>query len=200
MNDFTILHLSDLHIDFSGKKLPILMENLLRDIENEMRFSSNIIIVVTGDLIHKADYHSADGVVEFFSRLKEKLQDRVKHIYIVPGNHDKERNALDREISERYLSETDVFYELYWKYLRLSFEKHLNLTEQIYRIFYGEDAYKYILRNTFGVRIDQVNGNNICFLLFNSAWNSGHEEDARNLDIGAFQIEEIKKSYVEKCE
>ena len=93
-----------------------------------------------------------------------------------------------------------MFYELYWKYLRLSFEKHLNLTEQIYRIFYGEDAYKYILRNTFGVRIDQVNGNNICFLLFNSAWNSGHEEDARNLDIGAFQIEEIKKSYVEKCE
>lgn len=33
MNDFTILHLSDLHINREGKKLSILHENLLRDIE-----------------------------------------------------------------------------------------------------------------------------------------------------------------------
>jgi len=33
MNDFTILHLSDLHINREGKQLSVLMENLLKDAE-----------------------------------------------------------------------------------------------------------------------------------------------------------------------
>ena len=36
MNDFTILHLSDLHINKTGEKLPILFNNLLKDIKKEM--------------------------------------------------------------------------------------------------------------------------------------------------------------------
>ena len=52
MNDFTILHLSDLHINQKGERLSLLMENLLIDIKNEMKFVDNIIIVVTGDLVH----------------------------------------------------------------------------------------------------------------------------------------------------
>lgn len=36
MNDFTILHLSDLHINQKGKRLSLLMENLLIDIKNEI--------------------------------------------------------------------------------------------------------------------------------------------------------------------
>ena len=39
MNDFTILHLSDLHINREGKQLSVLMENLLKDIKSEMRVS-----------------------------------------------------------------------------------------------------------------------------------------------------------------
>ena len=48
MNDFTILHLSDLHINQKGERLSLLMENLLIDIKNEMKLADNIIIVVTG--------------------------------------------------------------------------------------------------------------------------------------------------------
>ena len=44
MNDFTILHLSDLHINRKGNKLSILHENLLCDIESEMRVSENIML------------------------------------------------------------------------------------------------------------------------------------------------------------
>ena len=36
MNDFTILHLSDLHISQEGSLLSLLMENLLKDIKKEM--------------------------------------------------------------------------------------------------------------------------------------------------------------------
>lgn len=56
MNDFTILHLSDLHINQKGERLSLLMENLLIDIKNEMKLVDNIIIVVTGDLVHRGNY------------------------------------------------------------------------------------------------------------------------------------------------
>ena len=36
MNDFMILHLSDLHINQKGERLSLLMENLLIDIKNEI--------------------------------------------------------------------------------------------------------------------------------------------------------------------
>lgn len=51
MNDFTILHLSDFHINKSGEKLPLLLDNLLLDIEQEMRVVNNIIIVVMNILV-----------------------------------------------------------------------------------------------------------------------------------------------------
>lgn len=54
MDDFTILHLSDLHVDESKGRPNILLYNLLHDIENEMKYSDNILIVVTGDLINQA--------------------------------------------------------------------------------------------------------------------------------------------------
>ena len=51
MNDFTILHLSDLHINGHGKTLSRLMNNLLTDIESELKEVENIILVVTGDIL-----------------------------------------------------------------------------------------------------------------------------------------------------
>ena len=56
MNDFTILHLSDLHINQESERLSLLMENLLNDIKEEMKLVDDIIIVVTGDLVHKGNY------------------------------------------------------------------------------------------------------------------------------------------------
>ncbi|MEJ8787486.1 metallophosphoesterase [Dorea sp. ICN-14282] len=72
MNDFTILHLSDFHINKSGEKLPLLLDNLLLDIEQEMRVVNNIIIV-TGDLVHKGNYQSKESVLTFFKKRNEKI-------------------------------------------------------------------------------------------------------------------------------
>lgn len=57
MNDFTILHLSDLHIEPIRKK-NILMENLLKDIADEMKYSNDILVVVTGDIVNKSNYEA----------------------------------------------------------------------------------------------------------------------------------------------
>lgn len=56
MNDFTILHLSDLHFNKKGKQLPDLMVNLLSDIKEQLKYINNLIIVVTGDLVHRGNY------------------------------------------------------------------------------------------------------------------------------------------------
>ena len=92
MNDFTILHLSDLHMEQVRKK-NVLMENLLKDIADEMEYSNDILIVVTGDIVNKANYAGKDEILFFFSKLKEILKDKVRNIYIVPGNHDKKRSG-----------------------------------------------------------------------------------------------------------
>ena len=95
MNDFIILHLSDLHIAQEGRRLSILHENLLRDIEQEMRVSENIIMVVTGDILNQANYKYRENAIAFFEKIHEKLGDKLKGLYIVPGNHDKVRNVMD---------------------------------------------------------------------------------------------------------
>ena len=56
MNDFTILHLSDLHINGTGKGLTPLLKNLLSDIKEELKPVDNVILVITGDIIDKANY------------------------------------------------------------------------------------------------------------------------------------------------
>lgn len=48
MNNFTILHLSDLHFDVNNDEtITDLHTRLLNDIQLEMQYSDNIIIVVS---------------------------------------------------------------------------------------------------------------------------------------------------------
>ena len=136
MNDFTILHLSDLHINQKGERLSLLMENLLIDIKNEMKLVDNIIIVVTGDLVHRGNYEYKDSVIYFFTKLKESLGKKIKDIYIVPGNHDKVRNSIDKKILleyEEYSSDPEKFYKNYWKYFLVSFADYQELVRHMGR-------------------------------------------------------------------
>lgn len=199
MNDFTILHLSDLHMDKKGEKLSLLMENLVVDIEKEMVQADNIIIIVTGDIVHKANYESRKNVLVFFEKLKNCLGEKVKEICIVPGNHDKVRNEMDEFIAKNYIENPEDFYKKYWKYMRMDFDEYLELQKDIYEIFI-DDAERLkdkIFKNTYGVSSVEIEGKIICFLLLNTAWNSIGDNDERNLKIGKFQMEELRQKYEE---
>lgn len=199
MNDFTILHLSDLHIDSKGKSISLLLRNLLDDIKKEMEFSEHIIIVVTGDIINQANYESRESAVEFFRRLKEKLGDKVKQIYIVPGNHDKIRNRMDKEMMEKYTGDESDFYPDLWKYMRMGFDEYTDMIREIYGLYYDKDfVNERVFRDTFGVQIDEVNGKNICVLQLNTVWSCTGDQDERNLWLGKFQLNKIKESYEKK--
>ena len=81
MNDFTILHLSDLHINQEGERLSLIMDNLLIDIEQEMKLVDDIIIVVTGDIVHRGNYKYRENAIVFFKKLKKILRNKIKDIY-----------------------------------------------------------------------------------------------------------------------
>lgn len=93
MNDLTILHLSDLHFDLTGAQPYKLYKSLLNDINNELKYSKDIVIVVTGDLVNRANFQSEDLVLRFFKELKDIIIEKtlltIHGIFFVPGNHDK---------------------------------------------------------------------------------------------------------------
>ena len=83
MNDLTILHLSDLHIDSAGSSYSRLLKKLLIDIKSEISHTkdSSLLVVVTGDILHRGPKYSDnqkafDNATTFFSNLHEPLGNR----------------------------------------------------------------------------------------------------------------------------
>lgn len=83
MNDFTVLHLSDLHIDNTDGHLSVLLKNLLEDIKVELEKSKHVVIVVTGDIVHQGNYRSGIDKVtkeKYEQNLEEKLENLVERM------------------------------------------------------------------------------------------------------------------------
>ena len=80
MNDLTILHLSDLHIDGQAA-YPEILKNLLVHIKEEIAPTreKTLVVAVTGDIIDKGNKAAIDNAKKFFE---------VAGIVLVPGNHD----------------------------------------------------------------------------------------------------------------
>ena len=89
--------------------------------------------------------------------------------------------------------------ERMWRYIRVAFEEHRTLVRKIYEEFYlPEEVSNRIFEDTYGVHIDTINGKNVCVIQFNTAWASKGENDQRNLSIGSYQLQQIRKKYTEK--
>lgn len=199
MNDFTILHLSDLHFNKKGKQLPDLMVNLLSDIKEQLKYINNLIIVVTGDLVHRGNYEYKNSVLTFFEKLSDIVGSKAKDIYIIPGNHDKVRNCVDSKMLEDYdKKEAQEFYQDYWKYVKFGFSQYQELVKEIYAKFNCvEDVERKIKTDLYGVSVTELSSINkkIAFLQFNTAWACTGDADERKLKIGAFQLESIVGEY-----
>ncbi len=73
MNDISILHLSDLHIDGKKNTYSRLLSNLIKDISIQIKHlaDQSLVVVVTGDIFNqgpkKADNSKAyDNAILFF--------------------------------------------------------------------------------------------------------------------------------------
>lgn len=164
MNDLTILHLSDLHIDDSSKKYSRLLGSLLDDIAAEIKYvrDNSVIVVVTGDILHKGPQYSKsknafNNALQFFEELHRILDGKAVGIYIVPGNHDKYRTVANdflvsayRSMKTQFWDESSTssktqkfgkeFYAKFWKhhldtYKNGSGSGYISLCKEIYKIF-----------------------------------------------------------------
>ena len=211
MNDLTILHLSDLHIDDSKENYSRLLRKLLEDIEKEIIHTEDktLVVAVTGDIIHQGKKKATIAALKFFKDLKTILGDKVVKIYIVPGNHDKYPTSRNQFLIPAYrmlraLNDNEfdkTFYDSFWQIQLETYQEkngsgYLKLVEEIYKIFGQTDtSKKSYIKNTFGVDWVEIRGKKYCFVLLNTAWSCIDEKDNRNLVLGKFQLEEIKKQY-----
>ena len=225
MNDLTILHLSDLHIDSAGSSYSRLLKKLLIDIKSEISHTkdSSLLVVVTGDILHRGPKYSDnqkafDNATTFFSNLHEALGNKVAGIYIVPGNHDKYHSndnaflisayrampsTLIDKNNKKKSAFDETFYKNFWEFHLKSYNiktgtGFIDLTKKIYEIFgmsLEKMKTKSYICDTFGVDIIEVLGNKYCFILLNTAWSCLDEKDNRNMVLGDFQIQKIKEQF-----
>lgn len=199
MNDLAILHLSDLHFDISGAQPFKLYEALLSDIGTELKYSQNLVIVVTGDLVNRANYVSKELVLTFFKELKRLVTEQEKQICgicFVPGNHDKVRTYPTGIISSTHTELNNEYYKNFKKYFKNAYKKYHKLVKEVLALFdipysgkYTYGSTEVIIRNTDNKK------KYFRFICLNTAWAAQGDNDRRNLKVGAFQINQIQKQY-----
>ncbi|MCF7822440.1 MAG: metallophosphoesterase [Mariprofundaceae bacterium] len=80
-----IIHLSDLHLDNNRCSLTDLrFGRLVRELSSD-RYSSDDILLITGDLIENAEHEGA--MIHALNQLG-RLSEKFEHILLCPGNHD----------------------------------------------------------------------------------------------------------------
>lgn len=87
------LHLSDLHSYCNGIKTKIMRDALIDEVEelnNEERFN---FIIITGDISDKDSGY--DLAEEFILELISRIDIEKEKVFIIPGNHDLNRNIPD---------------------------------------------------------------------------------------------------------
>lgn len=108
MNDFTILHLSDLHIDNTEGDYSRILHNLIKDVGDQLAQlnipNNTLIVCVTGDVFHKGNtqQNEYEGALKFFRDLRNTIGDKCAGIFIVPGNHDHSRIAENEFLIKAY--------------------------------------------------------------------------------------------------
>lgn len=82
MNDLTILHLSDLHIDGQAA-YPEILKNLLVHIKEEIAPTreKTLVVAVTGDIIDKGNKAAIDNAKKFFEDLKKLWEIRLLELF-----------------------------------------------------------------------------------------------------------------------
>lgn len=225
MNDLMILHLSDLHIDGTGRCYSKLLKNLINDIkeQKESYADGKVVVVITGDIINQGNKSAINNAKKFLKDLRDVLADKVIGLYIVPGNHDKFRTDSNKILipAYRYLVDNTISYndnndgksnkdgktkirfeegafDQLWLLQNETYKEsgYVELLDYIYdELFVGMDEMGKVSKKTYGVHVLTVNNKKYCFILLNTAWCCIDDHDTRHLVLGEFQISEISKQF-----
>ena len=198
--DIYVLHLSDLHIEAKANgSYSNSLGSLIDDLEVQLKNVAELILVISGDIINKGTYNNEniEATKDFFLKLKEILGNRVIDVQIVPGNHDKQRNKINKLLCKDHTC-NGLKNEEDWDSIIESYSYFFKNCKTILDIFgfSYDDGYN----NTFGIKLVRSNNKNLCFIRLDTAWCScadsqKDESDYRKLKIGEYQLSKLKKEY-----
>lgn len=196
-----IIHISDIHLQYIPKTSSVnnILRSLLDDIDSQVDDST--VFVITGDLIDKggASFSNDSGEpyehfleVVLFS-LFEKFPELEKRTLIVPGNHDIQRNKIDKFKIEGILGTLKKSYAEF----NDATKDHINkdgYLEQLNKfksfekqLYHDLDNYNFSwLHSTF---ICNLAGYKIGFSCLNSAWLCTGDNDYTNIALGKYHLE-----------
>ena len=74
-----------------------------------------------------------ENVLAFFEQLKDVLAEKLKDVYIVPGNHDRVHKPFDECTIEYYdEARSEEFKKSYWQYIMFGYGEYISLINNIY--------------------------------------------------------------------
>ena len=96
-NQITILHLSDFHFnEESREEITTVLDALFDDLLN-LRDKYGVtpnLVVISGDIANAGDQADYNFALDWLDNLVKKLKFSPDNVFVVPGNHDIDRNEL----------------------------------------------------------------------------------------------------------
>lgn len=194
-NDICILHLSDLHIAYqAGRKYAASLDLLINDITAQLSAVTELILVVSGDVVDKGNFdkNNRDAVFAFFDKLYNSLNGKIKELIMVPGNHDKVRDKINKFITLKCQEDGDFLGEEEWVYQLKSYSGYIEIYNGLLQKYHPN---KNIVNNTFGVHRVDIGGQNIIFVRLDTAWCSFSKDDSYKLRLGNYQSKSLVEQY-----
>jgi len=202
----TWLHISDLHlkpvqenpnyIDQQSWNSKSLRKFIKKQREREQDAWKPNMIFVTGDITDKADmrvFKTSDGrealATRFFDALLKDADLGREHLFIVPGNHDVDRKALNKW-EDFSLTSDDA--ESYFHNMepKIHIEKKQKAFADWYDVYF-RSARSFPRNKTCDLHEVNINGHDIAIILMNSALFCKDEHDQNRLWLGRGSVHAV---------
>ena len=201
---FTWLHISDFHIRGGDSyDRDVVLKALVRSVKqfHETKGHKPDLIFATGDIAHGGKVAEYIPATEFFDALLEAAALERRHLFVVPGNHDVDRDESDGLASTLETEEKSTAYFKSGKPL-----KHIIYKLGAFRDWYNGyfDGIRKLPDDTTCDLVDVVDirGQRVAVLQLNTAlFSMGGDEDYHKLVLGRRSLqpalEEIQKLNVD---
>jgi tetratricopeptide (TPR) repeat protein/predicted phosphodiesterase len=180
MTGLTWLHLSDWHQGGKEFDRQVVLKALLKDIRERVNINPDLekidFVIFSGDVAHSGkaeEYRTAKE--QFFQPILESCKLNPSQLFIVPGNHDLDRDKfklLPRDLIKPLTSEADVQYWLTDKSRRSRLLEPFQAFSNFVRRYTGQE-----LPNFADIRRMQIGDKEIALIGLNSAWMCGRNKD-----------------------
>ncbi|CAM2065734.1 SUMF1/EgtB/PvdO family nonheme iron enzyme [Sulfidibacter corallicola] len=194
-SEISWLHLSDFHFgkgqDWQQQRV---MNALQRDVIGALEKDDLLPnwVCITGDIANKGLPTEYAAAVKAFDKLANAMgHDPVRDWFLVPGNHDVNRNSIGPfQKKQRQLFDRETVNEILTNAGTLSsFAERQSPFFTFTKDFLGAER-AFTAKQPWRVEIREVAGLTIAFLCLNSAWACQDDEDARRIALGEYQVQQ----------